>query len=617
MPRTLLDSQNIPALAARAAQERAGQVGFLIPSTEGSPFRPLTYGAWWGSIARLAIALRASGVRPGDRVLLMMETRYEWVVCDLAILSCGAWTVPLYSNLPPSQLVHPLADSGARFAIVSRPELGSRLLRASGALERITTLFLLDGAMEKAGSVEVRGIRSHIEGNDSPAPSDLETLRSLRDAIRPEDPATILYTSGTSATPKGVVLAHGNILANARAAAVTFDLSPADRYLSFLPLAHTLERTVTYALIGCGVRVAYGHGIESIARDCGLVRPTIFLGVPRLFERILGKARETAALHGRLAARLFRIAERAAIESGRRHGPIPAVASAGLSAGLTAGLSRLRPRAYHFRWQYWFFRSLRERFGGRIRLMVSGSAPLALREAAFFCGAGFPMLEGYGLTEAGPVVSVNRIDAWKLGSVGLPLSGGTVEVRIREDGEILVRGPSVMAGYRNLDAETRTALQDGWLHTGDLGEIDEQGFITITGRKKDLIVTSGGKNISPQPIEDALRGSPLVHEAVVFGDRRPHLVALLVIDRDAVTRAHGEEIVRDPARAADLRALIRAEIHRVTDHLAPHERVRNFDILETPPSIEAGTLTPTLKVRRSVLAAQQAGRIDAMYGRNG
>lgn len=606
----LLDAPTLPALAARAAAEGGDGIGFLLPASGDPPFRPVTYREWGEAISRVAAALRHAGVRPGDCVILMMETRYEWIVCDLAILSCGARTVPLYPNLPPAQIRHPLADVGARFAIVSRPELAARLLRADGARERIEVLFLLDGTLEGEKDIDLRAIRPVLESSEPLSASDREALEDLARQIQPGDPATILYTSGTSATPKGVILAHANILANARAVRATFDFSQEDRYLSFLPLAHTLERTVTYSLIGCGVRIAYGRGIDAIARDAPFVRPTIFLGIPRLFERILSQARETAASRGKIVARLFLMAEAAAIRNGRRCGPV-------VERARSSGLLRRFPRAGDLRWERWFFRPLRERLGGRIRVMVSGSAPLSPREQAFFCGAGFPMLEGYGLTEAGPVVSVNRVDSWKMGSVGRPLSGGTVEVEIAPDGEILVRGPSVMAGYWNRPAETREALADGWLHTGDLGEVDAGGFITITGRKKDLIVTSGGKNISPQPIEDCLRQSPYVQEAIVFGDRRPYLVALIVPDRDGIARDHGEEIARDPARAGDLRSLIQGEIHRLTDHLAPHERVRRFDILETPPSIEEGTLTPTLKVRRSVLAAAQAARIDAMYARGG
>jgi len=603
MPKTLLDSRNLSALAARAAAERGEATGFLVPVPDGG-FRPVTYRAWFGEVTRLAAGLRNAGVRPRDRVLLMMETRYEWLVCDLAILSCGAWTVPVYPNLPPAQLGHPIADSGSRVAIVSRPELAARVLQAPGGRERLSALFLLDGPLAGDPGMPVHAVRPLLEEPAAPSAEELDALRVLRESIHPGDPATILYTSGTSSTPKGVVLSHGAILANGRSIEATFAFSDEDRYLSFLPLAHTFERTVTYSLLAAGVKIAYGHGTEAVARDAAEIRPTVMVGVPRLFERILASARERATARGPLVARIFRAAEAAAVRSGRRHGPVPRRPS---------GLRRFVPRACDLRWEYGFFGPLRRRFGGCLRYIVSGSAPLATRENLFFCGAGFPMLEGYGLTEAGPVVSVNTLDAWKPGSVGRVLRGGEVEARIAEDGEILVRSPSVMIGYWNLETETREALDCGWLHTGDLGVIDADGFIMITGRKKDMIVTSGGKNISPQPIEDLLRESPYIQEAIVFGDQRPYLVALLVPNRDAIERDHGLSVARDPERARDLHALLRSEILRATSDLAPHERIRRFDTLDTPPTIEAGTLTPTLKVRRTALAREHATRISALY----
>ncbi len=270
----------------------------------------------------------------------------------------------------------------------------------------------------------------------------------------------------------------------------------------------------------------------------------------------------------------------------------------------------LPPRGISRLWERSLYRPLREKFGGRLRLLVSGGAPLPRREALFFCGAGLPLLEGYGLTEAGPVVAVNTFENWRAGSVGCPLPG--VDVRIAEDGEILVRSPSLMAGYYNLEAESMQALDGGWLRTGDIGVLDAEGFLTITGRKKDMIVTSGGKNISPGPIEERLRESPWIQEAVVFGDRRPYLVVLIAIDRNAVL-AHMRESGRDGFSETEVRSLLRAELDRVNHDLAPHERIRSFGLLDESPSIEAGTLTPTLKVRRSAFEAQCAERIAALY----
>ncbi len=593
----IIESATLPGLAERAAANRPGVVGFLAPWQNG--FRPIAYDEWWGGVARVAAGLRREGVGPQDRVILMMETRYEWLLSDLAILSCGALTVPIYPNLPSGQIEHPLGEAKPRAAIVSRPELLARLLRAPGAAEHLAVVFLLEGEAPDSPPVQVRALRTILDG-PPPTSAEQDDLRRLRDALKPQDPATVLYTSGTSSRPKGVVLKHESILSNVRMISHALPFDASDRYLSILPLAHTLERTVQYTMLANGVTIAYGRGMDALSRDAMVVQPTFLLGVPRLFEQICRSAREAARAKGWFASRLFACAEASALRRGSR-GPAATWLPGGEARPLR-GLDRF--------WDRKFYRPIRDKLGGRLRYVVSGSAPLSRRELMFFCGAGLPLLEGYGLTEAGPIVSVNTFGEWRIGSVGKPLPG--IEVRIAEDGEILVASPSLMAGYYNLEAESRAALEGGWLHTGDIGVLDPDGFLTITGRKKDMIVTSGGKNISPGPIEERLRESPWVQEAVVFGDRRPYLVALIAVDRKAVL-AHVREAGRDGAGETEIRSLVRAHIDRVNHDLAPHERIRSFGLLEEAPSIEAGTLTPTLKVRRSAFEAQCAEKIAALY----
>lgn len=599
---TSQDVATLPGLAVEVGRSRGGHAGFFIPTEDG--YRPVSCRDWAEAVDRLACGLRRLGVSPGDRVVLMLETRYEWLQCDLAIMSCGAWTVPVYPNLPASQLRHPVEDSGARIAIAGRREQAERLLEAASGRRGIDAIILLEGDPPAREGMRWGMLRDWTEGA-SPSEEELRQLAEARARIRRDDPATILYTSGTSSVPKGVVLTHDNILGNARSLLGAHHFDPGDRYLAFLPLAHILERTVEYALCAAGVTIAYGRGIDSVARDAGAVRPTFLLGVPRFFERVLHSVRQAADSRGVAARSLFRLAEEAAVRRGRK----------GPAMEWTVGWKRRRRWGIDAVWDDLFFEPLRERLGGGIRFVVSGSAPLGARESFFFTGAGIPLLEGYGLTEAGPVVSVNTLDAWKARSVGRAIPG--VELRLADDAEILVRSPGVMPGYWNLDAESRAALEGGWLHTGDLGEIDEGGFLTITGRKKDLIVTSGGKNISPLGIEERLRSSPLIQEAVLFGDRRPYLVALILPDPIGLEEALGPG--GSPAsRPTEARALLRREIHRVTADLAPHERVRAFDILDAAPTIEAGTLTPTLKLRRGALEAAHADRIAALYeGRRG
>jgi long-chain acyl-CoA synthetase len=592
-----IESATLPGLAEWAATNRPGVVGFLVPWKDG--FHPISYDEWWGGVARVAAGLRREGVGPRDRVLLMMETRYEWLLSDLAILSCGALCVPIYPNLPPGQMAHPLGEAKPRAAIVSRPELLARLLRAPGATENLAVVFLLEGEAPEDSPVPVRALRAILDG-PPPTPAEEDDLRRLRDALQPQDPATVLYTSGTSSTPKGVVLKHESILSNVRMISRALPFDASDRYLSILPLAHTLERTVQYTMLANGVTIAYGRGMDALSRDAMVVQPTFLLGVPRLFEQICRSAREAARARGWLASRLFAWAEASALRRGSR-GPVV--------RSLPVGEARA-PRGLDGFWDRKFYRPIREKLGGQVRYVVSGSAPLSRRELMFFCGAGLPLLEGYGLTEAGPVVSVNTLGEWRVGSVGKPLPG--VDVRIAEDGEILLASPSLMAGYYNLEAESMSALEGGWLHTGDLGVLDSDGFLTITGRKKDMIVTSGGKNISPGPIEERLRESPWIQEAVVFGDRRPYLVAMIAVDRKAVL-AHMREAGREDAGETEIRSLLRAHVDRVNHDFAPHERIRSFGLLDEAPSIEAGTLTPTLKVRRSAFESQHAEKIAALY----
>jgi len=592
---SLLRARTLPELAELAGTERPGAVGFIAPWEGG--FRPIAYEEWWGRIERLSAALRGSGLLPGDRALLLMETRYEWLICDLAILCCGAWTVPLYSSLPAAQLAHPIADSTPRIAIVSRPELLARLLAAPGAADTLRAVYLLDGVPPPVSPIPIIPVSEACDGA-RPGAAEERALREIREGIGPDDPSCIIYTSGTSTAPKGVLLSHANILSNARMIAEALPIGSSDRCLAVLPLAHSLERTAEYATIAAGGVLAYGRGIESLARDAMAVRPTVLLGVPRLFEQILSTTRGAARERGRLAGWLFEIAESVAERRGGR-GPR-------MSETPTGPV----PRQVRDLWDRLFFRALREKLGGQVRWLVSGSAPLARREALFFCGAGLPLLEGYGLTEAGSAVSVNRLDRWRAGTVGPPLPG--VELRIAEDGEILVRGPGVMRGYYNQEAATREALEEGWLHTGDLGRLDNQGFLSLTGRKKDLIVTSGGKNISPAPIEDRLKESPWIEEAVVFGDRRPYLVALILPDRSATLAHLREHGIAAPA-PQDVWAVVRKVVDRVNHDLAPHERIRSFDLLASAPSVEAGTLTPTLKVRRGALEAACIDQLSALY----
>jgi long-chain acyl-CoA synthetase len=421
--------------------------------------------------------------------------------------------------------------------------------------------------------------------------------------VRPEQLATIIYTSGTTGEPKGVMLSHANLAANLIASATVLSVTEEDVALSFLPLSHAFERLVAYVYVYCGVTIVFAESIETVARDLALVRPTLVTGVPRVFEKMHARIMEKGQSAPGLRKTLFRWAIDVGIASARAslRGKAPGL----LTKVQAAVADRL------------VFSKIRDGVGGRIRYLISGSAPLPVGIAEFFHGIGLRILEGYGLTETAPVLSVNPPDAPRVGTVGKPLPG--VELRIAPDGEILARGANIMAGYYNKPGATAEVLRDGWFHTGDIGVIDEQGYLRITDRKKDVLVTSGGKKIAPQPIEATLKHSPLVAEAVVLGDRRKYAVALIVpnyaelerrlkgLGRPAGTR---EELAGRP----DVLALYQEIVDGLNRELSQFERIKKIALLPAEFSIEGGELTPTLKVRRKVVEERWKHVIEGLYG---
>jgi long-chain acyl-CoA synthetase len=414
--------------------------------------------------------------------------------------------------------------------------------------------------------------------------------------------ATIIYTSGTTGEPKGVMLTHGALVSNIQGAAQVLRVSDADVGLSFLPLSHAFERMVSWVYLYCGVQLIFAESFDTIGRDLSLVKPTVLTAVPRVYEKLQARVMEKGLSGSASRVALFRWALRAGLAGAR-----PALR--GQKAGvLPRWQARLGDRLVWTR--------VRAAVGGRLRLLVSGSAPLPNDVAEFFAAAGLPITEGYGLTETAPALTVNPPDAQRIGTVGKPLPG--VEIRIAEDGEILARGPNLMAGYYNKPDVTAEIVRDGWLHTGDVGSIDAEGYLSITDRKKDLIVTSGGKNVAPQPIESVLKSSPLVSEAVVIGDRRNFVAALIVPDFTALERrlkalgrapgAHEELVTRD-----DVVSLYQEIVDALNRDLSPYERIRRIKVLPTEFSIDSGELTPTLKVKRKDVTRKWAAAIEDMY----
>jgi long-chain acyl-CoA synthetase len=555
-------------------------------------------------IRDVSLGLSALGIGAGDRVAIVSESRPEWVIADLAILTAGGVTVPIYPTLSAVQARYILDDSAAKAAIVSSREQLDKIQEVRHHLPALGAVVLIEGWTEQDSpsvmSFEALAARGHARIN-----AEWGTGREYREAARripPQQLATIIYTSGTTGEPKGVMLTHANLVSNVKAGAEVLQLSQEDVALSFLPLSHGFERTVSYIYLFSGVTIAFAESLETVGRDIATVRPTLLTGVPRLFEKLHARIMEKGLAEPGVKGAIFRWA----VGAGEARGQAELRGRrAGLIAEFQAALAdRL------------VFKKIRQNLGDRIRYLVSGSAPLPASIAEFFQGVGLPIIEGYGLTETSPVLTVNPPDAPRVGTVGRALPG--VELRIAEDGEILARGPNIMVGYYNKPEATAEAIRDGWFHTGDIGAIDADGYLTITDRKKDLLVTSGGKKIAPQPIEATLRRNPLVAEAVLLGDRRRH-AAVLIVPQYAALERRLQELGRPPASRDELAArddvlrLYQEIIDALNRDLAQFERIKKIAVLPAEFSIATGELTPTMKVKRKVVEDKYREVIEGLY----
>ena len=555
-------------------------------------------------IRDLSLGLGALGVAPGDRVAIVAESRPEWLMADLAILTGAAATVPIYPTLSSAQARYILHDAGAKAAIVSTRLQLEKIQEVRHKLPALEAVILMDG-WTPADSPSVISFAAVAERGHARLTGEWGAGREFSDrarGVRPDQLATIIYTSGTTGEPKGVMLSHANLVSNVKAGAQVLQLSDQDVALSFLPLSHSFERTVSYIYLLSGVTVVFAESFDTIGRDLGRVRPTLLTGVPRVFEKLHGRIMEKGQREPGLKGSIFSWAVGAGTARGE-------ATLRGQSVGILRSLQATV--ADHL-----VFAKIREGLGGRIRYLVSGSAPLPASIAEFFQGIGLPIIEGYGLTESSPILTVNPPDAPRVGTVGRALPG--VELRIADDGEILARGPNIMSGYYNKPEATAEALKDGWFHTGDIGTIDEHGYLRITDRKKDLLVTSGGKKIAPQPIEAVIKRSPLVAEAVLLGDRRKFAAVLIVPNFSALERRL-KDLGRPPgsraelATRADVLALYQEIIDALNRDLSQFERIKKITLLPTEFSIQSGELTPTLKVKRRVVEERWREQIEGLY----
>jgi long-chain acyl-CoA synthetase len=563
-------------------------------------YEPISHSTLLERVRRVALGLQELGVRSGDRVAILSENRPEWAIADFACLSVGVTDVPIYPNLPADQAAYMLRDSGCVAIFVSDTAQAAKVASVRGGCPALRQVIVFADVATNAdltlASLETRG--AAVDRDDRrPAFRD----RAL--AVRPDDLATIIYTSGTTGEPKGVMLTHDNIFSNVQASRTAIPFSGDDVGLSFLPLSHILERmSGYYTMFATGTSIAYAESMDMVPQNLVEVRPTLAVSVPRMYEKMYARVLETAMNGGAIKKRIFVWAR----------GVAERWADVVLAGGTPRGALALRYRIA----QRLVFSKLRARTGGRLRYFVSGGAPLAADINKFFYAAGLVILEGYGLTETSPVISVNTPENFRLGTVGKPIAG--VEVAIASDGEILARGPNVMKGYFNKPAATAEAIEaDGWFHTGDIGEIHD-GFLSITDRKKDLIVTAGGKNIAPQPIENLIKTNKYVDQVVMLGDKRRFPIALIVPDWHAlgawateqgIPAGSHAELLATPA----VREKMEAEVLGMVRNLAHFEQPKKIALLEHEFSIERGDLTPTLKVKRRVVDRTYKSLIDSLY----
>ncbi len=570
----------------------------LQHKTEGR-YRPMSTSDLVDRVQRLAKALQELGVQKGDRLALMAENGPHWPTVDFATLCSGAVLVPIYPTLTPDQAAYIINDCGARIVFVESIQRLQGLLSQRHEMPSVTR-FVLIGGGDTAGTTTLEQLLLETD------PMSDEEFEASARASQPDDVATFIYTSGTTGNPKGVVLTHRNIASNVLNSLQMMDLDGGWTALSFLPLSHSFERMVDYIYFYKGVSIAYAESVQAVAKNFLEVNPHVFVSVPRVYEKISAKVQENVASSSPLKQRIFQWA----VEVARQALPyrLQEKKPSGL-LGLKLGLA-----------DKLVFGKIKARLGTNFEFAMSGGAPLSRDLAEFFWGAGIPIFEGYGLSETSPVLTVNAKNRVRLGTVGPAIP--ETELRIAEDGEILARGPQIMTGYHNLPEQTAEAIDpEGWFHTGDIGEIDDGGFLKITDRKKEIIVNAYGKNVAPAPIENALKASRFVGQAVVIGDRRKLLAALLVPDFDTLQAwASQQGIEADDVSTLlgteQVNALFTEEIKIVNENLARYEQIRIWHLLPDDFTIETGELTPTQKIKRRVINEKYSAVIDHLYEGN-
>tara|TARA_B100001105_G_C22399450_1_gene448588 strand:- start:3781 stop:5562 length:1782 start_codon:yes stop_codon:yes gene_type:complete len=549
-------------------------------------------------VENLASGLASLGVQKGDKIAIISTNSSRWAFADYAITGLGAVTVTVYPTLTTPHMKYIFDDSETHYAFVGNKEQLDKTKSLIQECEHMKGYVLMDDSDDDTD--KVFGFSSLIERGKAYKESSDFDFKAIASTINPDDLLTLIYTSGTTGNPKGAMLSHNNLIANIKSGKKSIHIDESDVFLSFLPLSHVFERMVGhFSGLTSGGRVYYAESIDTVADNMGEIKPTIMASVPRLYEKMYAKIIDKVSNDPPLRQKIFWWA----ISVGKE--AMPNICKNSRPSGWLGFKFGLAEKLV--------FSKIKERVGGRLRFFVSGGAPLSQEIAEFFAAANIIILEGYGLTETSPVITNNRLEDVKFGTVGKPIDG--VEVKIAEDGEIICRGENVMLGYYNNEAATREVIdENGWFHTGDIGEFDEDGFLRITDRKKNIIVTSGGKNIAPAPMEIALIASKYIEQVVVLGDRRNFVSALIVVAQETLSEWANEqgidgEIIQDERTDK----LFENEVSKAMAGFAHYETVKKFKLVADEWSVESGELTPTLKVKRKVVEKKYADLIDSIY----
>jgi long-chain acyl-CoA synthetase len=589
----------------------------MLRSKVAGIWHPTTGAQWRSMSAGWARGLLALGLQPGDRVGIISATRREWVIADMAILLAGGVTVPVYHSAVADETQYILQNSGARFVFVEDPAQLDKVIQARETLPDLQKVVCFQD-IAQLDRPDAQGRTTLRRSDVMPTADDFSlTLAQLSDlgrdvdesrlterrqGLSPDQPCTIVYTSGTTGRPKGVVLSHAAFVFEVDAATRALDVNADDAVMLFLPLAHIFAKIIYFVCVQLHTEMIFPQSIATLMADMAESKPTVLPSVPRIFEKAHAKILAGVNDAGPVKRRLFE----AALATGRE------VSRLQQKGRAPTGLLAIRHAVAH----KLVFAKIHALFGGRMRAFISGGAPLSRELAEFFHACGLLILEGYGLTENCAAATINRPERFKFGTVGQAIEG--VEIRIATDGEILIRGPNLLTEYWKNPEATAEALQDGWFHTGDIGELDDEGFLRITDRKKDIIVTAGGKNVAPQNIENHLKNSAFLSQAMVYGDRRKFLSALLTLDEEAMRHWAEEHHIAfgsfaELSQNAEVFKFVQALVDEKNRTLASYETIKKFAILERDLTIEDGDLTPSLKLRRKEVTRKHQGLLDSFY----